>query len=60
VIDKRETLEALGNEMAALEAEIGRQRLIRERATYLLEQAVRELDRLRRHLASLARQEGAA
>lgn len=60
MIDKRETLEALGNEMAALEAEIGRQRLIRERATYLLEQAVRELDRLRRHLASLARQEGAA
>ncbi len=55
-----ETLEDLGSEMTALEIEICRQRLIRERATYRLEQAVRERDRIARHLASLAREEGAA
>jgi hypothetical protein len=51
---------SLEDELAELEAEIGRQRLIRERATYRLEQAVRERDRIARHLVSLARQKGAA
>ncbi len=50
----------LVDELTRLEAEIGRQRLIRERATYLLEQAVRERDRIARNLVSLTRQEGAA
>ncbi len=51
---------SLEDELAELEAEIGRQRLIRERATYLLEQNLKERDRLRRDLASLARDESAA
>ncbi len=43
------TRRSLEDELTRLEAEIGRQRLIREKATYRLEQAVRELDRLVRH-----------
>lgn len=53
------TRRSLEDELTQLEAEIGRQRLIREKATYRLERCIRELDRLR-HLASLTRQEGAA
>ncbi len=47
------------DELTQLEDEIGLQRLIREKATYRLEWAVRERERLRR-LASLVRDEGAA
>ena len=57
-MDKETTLTLLSDELTQLEAEIGRQRLIREKATYRLEQALRERDRLSRHLASLAREEG--
>jgi hypothetical protein len=46
---------SLEAEILALEREISRLRLIRERATYRLEQAVRERDRVARHLASLVR-----
>ena len=56
-----ETLTVLGDELTRLEAEISRLRLTRERATYKLEQAVRERDRLARHLLLyLAKEEGAA
>jgi hypothetical protein len=48
------------DELTQLEAEISRQRLIREKATYRLERLVREKERLACHLASLARGEGAA
>jgi hypothetical protein len=54
------TRHSLEDELTQLEAEIGRQRLIREKATYRLEWAVRERDRLRRHLASLIQDESAA
>lgn len=54
---KRETLAVLGDELTRLEVEIGRLRLARERSTYKLEQAVRERDRVARHLASLAQDE---
>jgi hypothetical protein len=60
VIDREETLIALGDELTQIEAEISRLRLTREKATYRLEQAVRERDRLARHAASLAQEEGAA
>jgi N-formylglutamate amidohydrolase len=60
LVDREETLEDLGSEMTALEIEISRQRLIREKATYKLEWAVRERDRIARHLASLVRNESAA
>jgi hypothetical protein len=53
----KETLILLGDELARLEAEIGRLRLTRERTTYRLEQRVRERDRVARHLASLAQEE---
>jgi hypothetical protein len=56
----KETMGALGAELTELEAEISRQRTIRERATYRLEQAVRERDRLARHLASATGEKGAA
>jgi hypothetical protein len=39
------------------EQEISRQRLIRERATYRLEQAIRERERLFRHLAAIERED---
>ena len=57
MIDKQETITALGAELTELEREISRQRLIREQATYHLEQALRERDRLAWHLTSLARKE---
>ena len=60
MIDKETTLTLLSDELTQLEAEIGRQRLIREKATYRLEQALRERDRLARHLLYLAKEEGAA
>ncbi len=50
----------LVDELTRLEAEISRQRLIREKATYRLERCIRELDRLRHHLASLTQDESAA
>jgi hypothetical protein len=59
-MDKETTIAVLGDELVQLEAEIGRLRLTRERLTYKLERAVRERDRLARHLASLAKEEGAA
>ena len=43
-----------------LEAEISRQRLIRERATYKPERLLRERDRLARHVASLSQGEEGA
>jgi hypothetical protein len=58
--DRRATIAALGSELTELEAEISCQRLIRERATYRLEQALREGDRLARHIASATREEGSA
>jgi hypothetical protein len=49
----RETLKSIGAQLLELEAEIGRQRLIRERATYKLSRLLREQDRLARHLVSI-------
>ena len=57
MIDREETLTVLEDELTRLEAEIGRLRLTRERCTYRLEQAVRERDRVARHLASLTQEE---
>jgi hypothetical protein len=54
-----ETLRSIEAELLELETEIGRQRLIREKATYKLERLVREQDRVARHLASV-RTDGAA
>lgn len=54
---RKETLTVSGDELTRLEAEIGRLRLTRERATYRLEQRVRERDRVARHVASLAQEE---
>jgi hypothetical protein len=57
-IAHRETARrSLEDELTRLEGEISRQRLIRERATYKLEWAVRERDRIARHLASLTQEE---
>jgi hypothetical protein len=58
--DREATIIALGAELTGLDAEISRQRLIRERATYRLEKAVREWDRLARHFASATREEESA
>ena len=49
----RETLRSIGAQLLELEAEIGRQRLIRERATYKLSRLLREQDRLAGHLVSI-------
>lgn len=49
----RETLKSIEAELLELEAENGRQRLIRERATYKLSRLLREQDRLARHLVSI-------
>ena len=50
----RETLnKSIEAELLELEAEIGRQRLIREQATYKLSRLLREQDRLAGHLASI-------
>jgi hypothetical protein len=59
-MNKEKTLTVLGDELNSLEAETSRLRLTRERATYKLEQAIRERDRVARHLASLVHNEGAA
>ena len=45
----------LETELSELEVEIERQRLTCERATYKLEQALRERDRLAWHVASVTR-----
>ncbi len=49
---RRETLKSIEAQLLELEAEIGRQRLIRERATYKLSRLLREQDRLAGHLVS--------
>jgi catechol-2,3-dioxygenase len=60
-MDKETTLTVLEDDLLELETEISRQRLIRERSTYRLEQAVRERDRLARHVEHLIQEsEGAA
>ena len=59
MMDQETTINALSTELTELEAEISRLRLTREKATYKLERAVRERDRVARHLASLAGEEGA-
>ncbi len=53
--DHKDILVVLGDELTRLEAEIARLRLTRKRATYRLEQRVRERDRVARQLASLTR-----
>ncbi len=55
-----ENLRSIEAELLELETEINRQRLVREKATYKLEQALREQDRLARHLVALVQDEGAA
>jgi hypothetical protein len=59
VIDKEATIAAVGDELRELKAEISRLRLLRSETTYRLEQALRECDRLTRHLASANRDEEA-
>jgi hypothetical protein len=59
-MNKEITIAVLGDELTQLEAEIGRQLLIRERTTYRLEQTLRERDHIARNLTSLAKEEGAA
>ena len=49
----RETLKSIEAQLLELEAEIGRQRLIRERATYKGSRLLREQDRLAGHLVSI-------
>jgi chromosome segregation ATPase len=56
LINEETTITALGAELDELEAEISRLRQVRERATYRLEQALRERERLVRHLASVRRE----
>lgn len=48
------TLSDLYAELTSLEAEISRLRLVRERATYRLEQAFREHDRVGRYIGALS------
>jgi hypothetical protein len=55
-VTHRETLKSIEAELLELEAEIGRQRLIRERVTYKLSRLLREQreqDRLAEHLVSI-------
>ncbi len=54
----RETLKSIEAQLLELEAEIGRQRLIRERATYKLSRLLREQDRLAGHLVSIVLGDG--
>jgi hypothetical protein len=56
----KETLTVLEDELSELDSEIDRQRLIRARATYRLEQMIKERDRLARHLGATSAGEGAA
>jgi hypothetical protein len=60
MISHKDTLVVLGDELTRLEVAISRLRVTRERTTYRLEQAVRERDRVARHLTTLAKEEGAA
>lgn len=53
----RETLNK-SIEAELLELENGRQRLIREQATYKLSRLLREQDRLARHLVSIVQSDG--
>jgi hypothetical protein len=53
MIDSRSIMPALCAELDALGAEIAWLRAERERTTYRLEQALREQDRLRRHVLTL-------
>jgi hypothetical protein len=57
-VTHRETLKSIEAELLKLEAEIGRQRLIRERATYKLSRLLREQDRLAGHLVSIVKGDG--
>ena len=54
----RETLKSIEAQLLELEAEIGRQRLIRERAPYKLSRLLREQDRLAGHLVSIVLGDG--
>jgi hypothetical protein len=58
--NNREAQRDLSDERAALVSEISRLRYARHEVTYKLEQAVRERDRLARHIASETREEGSA
>jgi hypothetical protein len=51
-----DTLTDIATELSELDAEIRRLLLTRERTTYKLEQAIRERDRLTRHIASSTRE----
>src|SRR5215212_9751729 len=55
-----DTARDLETELLEVERQIAHLRLVREKATYKLERAVRERDRLARHLLYLAKEEGAA
>jgi hypothetical protein len=55
-----DTARDLSAELLDLERQIAHLRIVRERATYKLERAVRERDRLARHLLYLAKEDGAA
>lgn len=54
----RETLKSIEAQLLELGAEIGRQRLIRERAPYKLSRLLREQDRLAGHLVSIVLGDG--
>jgi hypothetical protein len=57
-VTHRETLKSIEAELLELEAEIGRQRLIRERAPYKLSRLLREQDRLAGRLVSIVLGDG--
>jgi hypothetical protein len=57
---EKAAIAALNDELSELEAEISHCREIRAEATYRLERALRERDRLSRHVADARREEGAA
>ncbi len=56
---EKAAIAALGDELTQLQHDIARLREIRAEATYRLEQALRERDRLSRHLASVTREKEA-
>ena len=58
--NNREAQRDLSDKRAALESEILHLRYARHEVTYKLEQAVRERDRLARHVASLSQGEKGA
>ena len=59
MIDVEATLAALVEDLVRLESEISRLRLRRAELTYELARAVKEHDRLSRHVAAATRGEGA-